>query len=100
MFTGGILWTLRTKLPRSSVLDDTDTIASGGSLVHQASIANGQLTFSSDTEFTVLIPGALTHAWPAIKMHWDMQGKITSGERVLDIAAGTVFVKADVTRTP
>jgi hypothetical protein len=100
MFTGGILFTLRRVLPPSSRLDDSDTLAKGGNMVHQASVANGQITFSGDTAFTVLIPAASTHAWPVGKLFWDMQGKITIGSRVLDIAAGTIIVTPDVTRTP
>lgn len=100
MFTGGILFTLRSKLPPSSRLDDTDTLASGGEMVHQASVANGQITFANDTDFTVLIPAASTHVWPVKRLFWDMQGKVTVGARVLDIASGTITVTPDVTRTP
>jgi hypothetical protein len=94
-FTGGILFTLRRRLPASSIVDDTDT-----GVVHQASLANGQIAFSDETAFTVTIPASFTHQWPTEKLVWDMQGKITTGSRVLDIAAGTVLVVPDVTRTP
>jgi len=100
MFTGGLLFTIRRSLPSSDILDDSDTIANGGRMLHQSSVANGELVFTSPDELTVLIPGAITHGWPASKLFWDLQGKVTAGERVLDVAAGTVIVMADITRTP
>lgn len=95
MFTGGIVFTLRKRLPASSVVDDTDA-----DVVGQVSVAGGGIVFSSTTAFTVTIDGSVTTSWPAKKLYWDMQGIITgSPNRVLDIVAGTVLVVADVTRS-
>lgn len=96
MFTGGILFTVRKRIPASTVLDDTDS-----DVVAQVSVAGGGIVFSSETAFEVLIPGSVTKAWPATTLYWDMQGVITAtpDNRVLDIAAGTVVVLGDVTRS-
>jgi hypothetical protein len=94
MFTGGIVFTLRKRLPASSVVDDTDS-----DVVGQVSVADGGIVFTSPTEFTVTIPGSVTTSWPTRTLYWDMQGIVATGNRVLDIAAGTVLVVADVTRT-
>ena len=97
MFTGGILFTVRKRIPASSVVNDRDP-----DVVAQASIATGGgIVFSTSTAFTVTIPGVFNAAWPTEKLYWDMRGFITAvpHKRVLDIAAGTVEVRGDVTRT-
>jgi hypothetical protein len=94
MFTGGLIFTLRTRIPASSVLDDTDA-----GVVAQASVAGGGITFSSTTVGTVLIPGATTKLWPTGRLFWDLQGIVTIGARVLDVDAGTILIVGDITRT-
>ena len=96
MFTGGILFTIRRVIPGSEVPDDSDP-----DVLAQVSVAGGGIVFTNDTDFTVTIPGAVTKAWPAKQVFWDMQGSITAvpDNRVLDIAAGTVVVVGDITRS-
>lgn len=96
MFTGGILFTLRTRIPASSVVDDTDA-----GVVAQVSLADGGIVFSSATAFTVTIPASVTTNWPTKRLVWDMQGIITASpeDDVEDIAAGSVVILGDVTRT-
>jgi hypothetical protein len=97
MFDGGIRFTLRKRIPASTVLDDTDD-----DVVAQVSDApGGGIVFSSETDFEVVIPGSLTNTWPLKPTHWDMQGIIlaTPNNRVLDIAWGTVPVQGDVGRS-
>lgn len=92
MFTGGIKFTLRSKLPASSEVNDARAI-------YQASVARGEITFSDDTSGTILIPGARTTLWPAQRLYWDLQGVITIGSRVLTIDSGDIEIRADVTRS-
>jgi len=92
MFTGGMKFTLRTSIPASSVVTDTDA-------VDQASVATGEITFSSATVGTVLIPGARTTAWPAKNLFWDLQGYVTVGARPLTADDGTILIRGDVTRS-
>jgi hypothetical protein len=94
MFTGGLIFTLRTRIPASTVLDDTDA-----AVVAQASVAGGEITFSTTTVGTILIPGADTKTWPTGRLYWDLQGIVTTGARVLDVDDGTITIIGDVTRT-
>lgn len=96
MFNGGIKFTVRKRIPPSSVVGDYDP-----DVVAQVSVADGGIVFSSDTDFTVTIPGRITTRWPLATLYWDMQGVINASpeNRVLDIAAGTVDVDGDVTRS-
>lgn len=96
MFTGGIVFTLRTKIPGSNVRSDADP-----DVVDKTSVAAGGIDFSTTTAFEVHFPGSRTTKWPVQTLVWDMQGIITASpeNRVLDIAAGTVEVLGDVTRS-
>ncbi len=96
MFTGGIVLTLRKEIPASKFRNDFDA-----GVVDQVSVTSGGIVFSSETEFEVIIPGSRTTKWPTQVLVWDMQGIITASpdNRILDIAAGTVLVKGDVTRS-
>lgn len=91
MFTGGVKFTLRTSIPASTVVTDTDA-------VDQASVAGGEITFSSTTVGTVLIPGSRTTAWPAKRLYWDLQGYVTIGARPLTADRGSVLIIGDLTR--
>jgi hypothetical protein len=91
MFTGGLLWTLRSSIPASTVLTDADA-------VDQAELGD-EITFSSTTVGTILIPGARTKLWPARRLFWDLQGVVTVGARVLTIDRGEIQIVGDVTRS-
>lgn len=90
-FSGGIIFTLREEIPESTVTTDADA-------VDQASVAGGEITFSSTTVGTILIPGSRTTAWPKGRLYWDLQGVVTVGERVFTIDSGTILIAGDVTR--
>lgn len=97
MFTGGIAFTVRKRIPpHADPMHD-----SGPDVVAKVSLADGGIVFTSSTEFTVTIPGSVTTRWPLQVLYWDMQGIVNASpaNRPLDIAAGTVEVRGDVTRT-
>lgn len=95
MFDGGLLWTLRTRIPVSTVLDDTDA-----GVIAQASLAAGQIIFSSPTAGMVLLPASTTKTWPVKTLPWDLQGTVLgTPNSVFDIAAGELPILGDVTRT-
>lgn len=98
MLTGGMLFTLRDRLPKSTVVDDTDSHVIG-----QASLTpapdQGSITFTSDTDFEVVFEAETTHGWPIKNLYWDCQAKVTAGSLVHDVAAGTVKIEPDITRT-
>jgi hypothetical protein len=56
-FTGGVKFTLRTRVPSSSVVTDADA-------VHQATVANGQIAFVGAVG-TITIPASATTAFPS-----------------------------------
>jgi hypothetical protein len=94
MFLGGLRFTLRTVLPTTSITDDTDA-----AVVDIASVANGDITFSSTTAFTIFIPDARTTLWPSGKLYWDFQGKLTALGGTRTLSRGTIIIIRDVTRT-
>lgn len=98
MFPGGFVFTLRTEIPPSSQLDDTDTIATGGGVVDQATSAVGEITFSDSTNFNILIPTERTRLWLLGPLVWDFKGVI-SAHNVQPIAYGDIRVFGDVTRS-
>jgi hypothetical protein len=91
-FTGGLKFTLRERVPASSVVTDAD-------VVDQASLAGGEIT-ASGAELTITIPASRTNVWPTRKLYWDLQGVVSGAvPRVYTIASGTVEIVGDVTRS-
>lgn len=93
-FTGGIKFTLRTSLPASSVTTDADS-----GVVAQVSVAGGGIV-ASGADLTITIHESVTTAWPVGRLYWDLQGVVTgSPNRVYTVAAGTILIQSDVTRS-
>jgi hypothetical protein len=90
-FTGGFKFTLRTRIPNTSVVDDTDA-------VDQASVTTGEIT-SSGANFTITIPKERTTAWPVRTLFWDLQGVVTATGYCKTIDSGTIVIAGDVTRS-
>lgn len=94
-FTGGVIFTLRTRQPLSTITDDLDA-----GVVDQASVAGGEITFASGVA-TVIIPATRTTDWPFGRLFFDVQGKVSgSPATVYTLDAGTIVIVADITRTP
>lgn len=92
MFTGGLKFTLRTAVPPSSTVTDTDA-------VDQASVDGGEITFADDTHGAITIPAARTTNWPARRLYWDLQGAVTIGSDVETLDSGSILIKGDITRS-
>ena len=91
-FTGGVKFTLRTKIPPSSTVTDADA-------VDQASIAGGEITIVDD-EGTIVIPAERTTTWPVAVLLWDLQGVISGDPDVVrTIDSGSIRITGDVTRS-
>lgn len=89
-FTEGVWFTLRTTVPESSEVSDD-------AAVYQASVSGGEITFSGAVG-TITIPATETNTWPTGRLHWDLQGKVSSGSVVYTIDSGDIRVAADITR--
>lgn len=92
-FTGGLKFTLRTTLPASSVVSDSDA-------VDQASVAAGEILMSGASG-TVTIPASRAYDWPTGTLVWDLQGTVTAvpDNIVYTIDRGSIRVVGDVTRS-
>lgn len=90
-FTGGVVFTLRDGEPGSSVVSDDDALA-------QVSVAGGGIVFTTTTHGVITIPGDDTKTWPAKRLRWDVEARITTGAKVHTIASGTLRILADITR--
>lgn len=92
-FTGGVKWTLRAEVPPSTVVTDDDAI-------DQASVAGGEITFVDEVG-TIAIPASRTNAWPAGRLFWDLEAKISGSPiKVYTLASGTLPILGDLTRAP
>lgn len=93
-FSGGVKFTLRKRLPSSSITDDSDS-----NVVDQASVAGGEISFSSETG-RIVIPKERTQVWPAPKtLYWDLQGVVSASGYCKTIDQGTIEITRDVTRS-
>lgn len=91
-FTGGVRFTLRERIPDSSVTDDADAI-------DQATTTGGEITFSGATG-TVTIPASRTTLWPTKVLLWDLSGTVSGATPlVYTIDSGTILIRGDVTRS-
>lgn len=89
-FTGGFVFTLRESYPASSVTTDADA-------VYQASVASGEIVFVGAVG-TITITDANTATWPAKKLYWDIQGKVTGGPKHTP-DSGEIKILPDITRS-
>jgi hypothetical protein len=90
-FTGGLKFTLRTSVPASTVVADTDatgqSTSTGGGIT--GSGANGTVAFTS----------AVTSAWPKGLLYWDLEGTVSgTPTRKYTIDRGTIQIIGDITR--
>jgi hypothetical protein len=69
-FTGDVKFTLREDIPGSDV-------ASNASAVAEASLADGEIVFTSSTEGYVELPSSLTRSWPVTTLLGELAGYIT-----------------------
>jgi hypothetical protein len=93
-FTGGLRFTLRKLIPKSSVVDDSDA-----NVVAKASIVTGEIV-ATGVDVTVTIPASVAHGWPATLLFWDLQGVVNGvPNRVYTIAFGEISILADITRS-
>ncbi len=92
-FTGGLLFTLRTRAGSSTEEDDE-------SAVDQASADDAEITMNG-TLGVIIIPASRTKAWPAKNLKWDLQGKVTATpeDLVYTIDLGDIRILPDITRT-
>lgn len=92
-FTGGVRFTLRTSIPASSVVADSDA-------VDQASVATGEISITGAAG-TIVIPAERTTAWPANRrLFWDLQGTISGADDIVHtIDRGQILIAGDVTRS-
>ena len=90
-FTGGVKFTLRKTVPRTSEHSDA-------SALHQSSVANGEITFVGAVG-TVEIPASMTTNWEPRVYFWDLQGVIAGAvPKVYTIDSGELEVLADIGR--
>ncbi len=93
-FSGGVKFTLRKRLPSTSVTSDSDA-----GVVDQATSDAGEITFSGETGI-IVIPKERTQNWPAPKtLYWDIQGTVTATGYRKTIDGGTIAIESDVTRS-
>lgn len=91
MLTGGVVFTLRRRLPKNG-FDDSDE-----DVVDQASIAGGEILFAGADGF-ITIPASRARRWPAVELVWDLQGIVAgSPNQVFTVDRGTIEIAADVT---
>lgn len=89
-FTGGVFFTLRSTIPESSEVTDTNAVA-------QATDAS-EISFSGAVG-TITIPASSTTAWPLGKLYWDVQGVVSgTPDTVYTIDAGEIQIRHDITR--
>jgi len=93
MFAGGFKFTLRTKIPESTVTDDADA-----AVVDQATSADSDIVFSDDTSFTVFLPSTRTTSWPRGTLYWDLAGQVDA-DHGYTIDSGTIMILGDITRS-
>ena len=89
-------FTVRSAIPASSVLDDTDA-----AVLAQVRFtgASPGITFDVDNiTGHVHIDKDVTRTWPATRLFWDLQGRLTTG-KVKTLNSGEIRVKGDVTRS-
>lgn len=96
-FTGGVSFSLYDHIPASD--EDTDVPA-----IYQATQAAGEITYDDDTRMiTVRINAINTHDWPARKLYWDLEVRITAdpieNEEVYTLDSGEQLIQPDFTRT-
>lgn len=105
-FTGGVRWTLRSKIPGSS--------SGGDGFVAQASSEEGEgdgaITFTGEgTELdpcigSMTFPASSTAEWPARDLFWDLEGIITgtppAEDEVITLDSGEIPILPDVTLGP
>jgi hypothetical protein len=93
-FSGGVKFTLRKRLPATTITSDTDA-----SVVDQATTDANEITFNGEVG-TVIIPASRTQNWPAPKkLYWDIQGVVASTGFRKTIDGGTIEIESDVTRS-
>jgi hypothetical protein len=91
-FTGGMKFTLRERVPDSSVTTDDDAM-------DQATSGGGEITGSGAT-VTIVIPASRTTSWKAKQLYWDLQGVVSgSPDEVYTIDYGTIPILPDITRS-
>lgn len=87
------MWfTLRTEVPDSTTTDDTGAVA-------QAKLSTDEITFSDDTNFSVVLPATKTTAWPNGWLLWDCQVRIAGTGQIRTIARGNIEIVGDITRS-
>ena len=96
-FTGGASFTLCDSIPASN--EDSDVPA-----IYQATAASGEITYDEDTRMiTVRINAINTQEWPARKLYWDLEVRITAdpveNEEVYTLDCGEQLIQPDFTRT-
>lgn len=92
-FTGGVKFTLRDKILKSSTEDLTDA-----AVIDKASMATSEITFVGAVG-TIVIPAERTTAWPATLLYWDLRGVVTATGYRTTIDDGTIQIAPDVTRS-
>jgi hypothetical protein len=91
-FTGGLYFTIRRRLPASTVVDDADAIA-------RASVATGEIV-AVGTSVVVTIAASISKLWLAKELVWDLQGVVAAVPEniVHTLSRGTIRIEGDVTR--
>lgn len=89
-----IWFTVRLKLPRETVLDDTDA-----DVIGQAKLTSGEIVFSTSTDGIITLPAALTHGWKAGFVQYDVQVRLTGTDKIKTLDSGRIRIDADVGRS-
>lgn len=98
-FTGGVRWTLRSKVSDSddSFVDQASSVGGEG----------GEITFTGAGTAedpcigSIVIQASRTEAWPARDLPWDLEGRISGDpEQVVTLDSGELPVLPDITRGP
>ena len=101
MFTGGVRFTVRTRIPGSDVPDDTDD---GVVYAAKSMDPDPEITFEEDGEVAyILIPASSTRSWPRQTLYADVQAAVDGDpESPYKPDDGYVEIKVtgDITRTP